>query len=418
MLWLSPWIAKGVLQYLAETQAKDFNLAIEAEPGKILHEMRSGEMAALGEVPFGRYYGSVDATPLFILLAGSYYERTGDREFLQQLWPHIELALQWIDKFGDMDGDGFVEYAQRSSKGLVQQGWKDSNDSVFHADGMLAEAPIALCEVQGYVYAAKLAAARLSEMLGNKEKCSALEAEAEKLRLNFEEAFWCDDLSTYALALDGHKKRCRVRTSNAGHCLYAGIASSDRARLVAETLLSSDSFGGWGVRTVAAGEARYNPLSYHNGSIWPHDNAIVASGLAKYECKDMAGRILLGLLDASRWADLSRLPELFCGLDRRRGEGPTLYPVACSPQAWAAGAVFLLVQACLGGSTQAASNRVLFDRPYLPEGIPQLWIKGLRTSKGSVDLFFERRNDAVRVEVTEQQGEIEVVATPSADSVG
>jgi glycogen debranching enzyme len=195
------------------------------------------------------------------MLAGLYYERTGDREFLQQLWPHIELALQWINKFGDMDGDGFVEYAQRSSKGLVQQGWKDSNDSVFHADGMLAEAPIALCEVQGYVYAAKLAAARLSEMLGDKGKCSALESEAEKLRAHFEEAFWCDDLSTYALALDGHKKPCRVRTSNAGHCLYAGIASSDRARLVAETLSGSDSFSGWGVRTVAAGQSRYNPLS-------------------------------------------------------------------------------------------------------------------------------------------------------------
>jgi glycogen debranching enzyme len=254
-------------------------------------------------------------------------------------------------------------------------------------------------------------------MLGDKEKCSALESEAEKLRVNFEEAFWCDDLSTYALALDGHKKRCRVRTSNAGHCLYAGIASSDRARLVAETLLGSDSFSGWGVRTVAAGQARYNPLSYHNGSIWPHDNSIVASGLAKYECKDMAGRILLGLLDASRWADLGRLPELFCGLDRRRGEGPTLYPVACSPQAWAAGAVFLLVQACLGVSIQGASSRILFDRPYLPEGIPQLWIKGLHTSKGSVDVFFERRNDAVRVEVTDQQGEIEVVATPSAEAL-
>lgn len=411
MLWLSPWIAKGVLQHLARTQARDFNLAIEAEPGKILHEMRSGEMAALGEVPFGRYYGSVDATPLFIVLAGSYYDRTGDREFLQQLWPHIELALQWINKFGDMDDDGFVEYAQRSSKGLVQQGWKDSSDSVFHADGTLAKAPIALCEVQGYVYAAKLAAARLSKMLGDQDKCNALESEAEKLRVNFEEAFWCDDLSTYAVALDGHKKPCRVRTSNAGHCLYAGIASSDKARLVAETLLGSDSFSGWGVRTVAAGQARYNPLSYHNGSIWPHDSSIVASGLAKYECKDMAGRILLGLLDASRWADLARLPELFCGLDRRRGEGPTLYPVACSPQAWAAGAVFLLVQACLGVSIQGASNRILFDRPHLPEGLPQLWIKGLRTSTGSADVFFERRNDTVRVEVTDRKGEIEVVAT-------
>jgi glycogen debranching enzyme len=413
MLWLYPWIAKGVLQYLAKTQARDFNPATESEPGKILHEMRRGEMAALGEVPFGHYYGSVDATPLFIMLAGSYYERTGDREFLRQLWPHIELALQWIDKSGDIDGDGFVEYAQRSSKGLVQQGWKDSNDSVFHADGRLAEAPIALCEVQGYVYAAKLAAARLSEMLGNKEKCRVLESDAKKLRVKFEEAFWCDDLSTYVLALDAYKKQCRVRTSNAGHCLYAGIASSERGRLVAETLLASDSFSGWGVRTVAAGQARYNPLSYHNGSIWPHDNSIVASGLAKYECKDKAGRILLGLLDASRWADLGRLPELFCGLDRRHSEGPTLYPVACSPQAWAAGAVFLLVQACLGVSIQGASNRIVFDRPFLPEGIPQLWIKGLRTSEGSVDVFVERQNDAVRVEITDQQGEIEVVGKPS-----
>jgi len=412
MLWLSPWIAKGVLQYLAGTQAKDCNPAIEAEPGKILHETRGGEMAALGEIPFGRYYGSVDATPLFIVLAGSYYERTGDRGCLRRLWPHIELALQWIDKFGDMDGDGFVEYAQRSNKGLVQQGWKDSNDSVFHADGTLAEAPIALCEVQGYVYAAKLAAARLSCTLGDKERCTTLEAQAETLSTRFEEAFWCHDLSTYALALDGNKKPCRVRTSNAGHCLYAGIARPDRARLVAETLLSPDSFSGWGVRTVAAGQARYNPLSYHNGSIWPHDNSLIASGLAKYDCKDLAGRILLGLLDASRWADLGRLPELFCGLDRRGGEGPTLYPVACSPQAWASGAVFLLVQACLGASVQSARNRILFERPYLPEGIPQLWIKGLRSGNASVDLFFERRNDAVRVAVTDQQGDIEVVATP------
>jgi glycogen debranching enzyme len=412
MLWLSPEIAKGVLQYLAATQAKDFDPAIEADPGKILHETRTGEMAALGEIPFGRYYGSVDATPLFIVLAGAYYDRTGDLECLRRLWPHIELALQWIDKFGDMDSDGFVEYAQRSSKGLVQQGWKDSNDSVFHADGTLAEAPIALCEVQGYVYAAKLAAARLSCTLGDKERCTALEAQAETLRTRFEEAFWCDDLSTYALALDGNKKPCRVQTSNAGHCLYAGIARPDRARLVAQTLLSPDSFSGWGVRTVAAGQARYNPLSYHNGSIWPHDNSLIASGLAKYECKDLSGRILLGFLDVSRWADLRRLPELFCGLDRRHGEGPTLYPVACSPQAWSAGAVFLLVQACLGASVQGARNRIVFDRPYLPKGIPQLWIKGLRSSNASVDLFFERRNDAVRVEVIDQQGDIEVVATP------
>jgi glycogen debranching enzyme len=411
MLWLCPAIAKGVLQYLASTQATDSDPAIEAEPGKILHETRSGEMAAVGEIPFGRYYGSVDATPLFIILAGSYYERTGDREFVQRLWPYIRLALQWIDRFGDMDGDGFVEYAQRSPKGLVQQGWKDSNDSVFHSDGRLAEAPIALCEVQGYVYAAKLAAARLSCALGDKEMCTALEAQAEALRAQFEEAFWCEDLSTYALALDGKKKPCRVRTSNAGHCLYTGIVRTDRAYLVAETLLSPDSFSGWGIRTVAAGEARYNPLSYHNGSIWPHDNSLIGSGLAKYERKEMAGRILLGLLDASRWADLRRLPELFCGLERRRGEGPTLYPVACSPQAWAAGAVFLLLQACLGASIQGAQSRILFDRPYLPMGIPQLTIKGLRSGNASVNLFFERRGDVAEVEVTHQQGDVEVVAT-------
>jgi glycogen debranching enzyme len=411
MLWLCPAIAKGVLQYLASTQATDSDPAIEAEPGKILHETRGGEMAALGEIPFGRYYGTVDATPLFIILAGLYYDRTGDREFVQHLWPHVRLALQWIEKFGDVDGDGFVEYAQHSTKGLVQQGWKDSNDSVFHSDGRLAEAPIALCEVQGYVYAAKLAAARLSCALGDKEMCTALEAQAEALRAQFEEAFWCEDLSTYALALDRNKKPCRVRTSNAGHCLYAGIAGRDRGRLVAETLLSPDSFSGWGIRTVAAGEARYNPLSYHNGSVWPHDNSLIGSGLAKYERKEMAGRILLGLLDASRWADLRRLPELFCGLERRRGEGPTLYPVACSPQAWAAGAVFLLVQACLGASIQDAQSRILFDRPYLPMGIPQLSIKGLRSGNASVNLFFERREDVVRVEVTDQQGDVEVVAT-------
>ena len=411
MLWLCPRIAEGVLQYLAETQAREFVPEIEAEPGKILHEARDGEMATLGEVPFRQYYGSVDATPLFIVLAGSYYERTGNLDFLRGLWPHIELALQWIDKYGDMDGDGFVEYARRSKKGLVQQGWKDSNDSVFHADGSLAEAPIALCEVQGYVYAAKRAAARLSCALGDKEKCTTLEAEAEKLSAAFDEAFWCDDLSTYALAIDGNKRPCRVRTSNAGHCLYTGISRQDRALVVAETLLRPDSFNGWGIRTVASGQARYNPLSYHNGSIWPHDSALIASGLAKYECKHQAGQILLSLLDASRWADLARLPELFCGLDRQRGEGPTLYPVACSPQAWAAGAVFLLLQACLGATIQDAPSRILFERPHLPEGIPQLSIKGLRAGDATVDLLLERRHESVRVEVTHRHGEVTVIAT-------
>jgi glycogen debranching enzyme len=409
-LWLNPAIARGVLEHLAATQATDFDETTEAEPGKILHEARNGEMAALKEIPFGRYYGSVDATPLFIVLAGKYFERTGDKDYLRKLWPHIELALRWIDQSGDIDADGFVEYAQRNSKGLVQQGWKDSNDSVFHADGALAEAPIALCEVQGYVYAAKLAASELSWALGNETLCSVLNDQAEALRKKFEEAFWCEELSTYALALDKNKSPCRVRSSNVGHCLFSGIVSTERAQRAATTLMHRDSFSGWGVRTVAAGQARYNPLSYHNGSIWPHDNSIIAAGLARYDRKDLSGKILLGLLDASRWADLYRLPELFCGLERRAGEGPTLYPVACSPQAWSAGTVFLLLQSCLGLSVEGARSRVVFDKPYLPEGIPQLWIKGLQSGDAVVDLFFERFNDEVRVGVTDRQGKMEVLS--------
>jgi glycogen debranching enzyme len=409
MLWINPRIAKGVLQFLASTQATEINPEVEAEPGKILHEMRRGEMAALGEVPFARYYGTVDATPLFIMLAGAYYDYTGDRDFIQSLWPHIDLALQWIDQFGDVDGDGFVEYARHGSKGLIQQGWKDSHDSIFHADGTLADAPIALCEVQGYVYAAKRAAARISRIRGDGQRESVLEAEATELQQKFEEAFWCDDLSTFALALDGHKKACRVRASNAGHCLFTKIAHPDKAQLVAHTLLSHDFFTGWGVRTVGSEEARYNPLSYHNGSVWPHDNALIASGVARYGQRELAGQILMGLLDASSAVDLHRLPELFCGLDRREGEGPTLYPVACSPQAWAAGAVFLLLEACLGLSIDGCQKQVVFDRPYLPEGIPQLWIRNLRIDNDRADVLLERQAGAVRIEVLEQQGDIQVV---------
>jgi len=408
MLWLNPKIAKGVLEYLAETQAKEFNPEIEAEPGKILHEMRHGEMAALGEVPFGRYYGTVDATPLFIMLAGAYYKRTGDRDLLNALWPHIELALKWIDKYGDVDGDGFVEYSRHGRTGLVQQGWKDSNDSVFHADGTLAEAPIALCEVQGYVYAAKQAAAELASIRGDTAKCKQLEAEAVELQKHFEEAFWCPDLSTFALALDGQKKPCKVRASNAGHCLFTGIATQEKGKFVAEQLLTPHSFTGWGVRTVECGQSRYNPLSYHNGSVWPHDNSLIAVGLAKYGCKHLAGKILLGLLDLSNTVELHRLPELICGLERRRGEGPTLYPVACSPQAWAAGAVFFLLQACLGISINEEHKQIVFDRPYLPDGIPQLWIKNLRLGTDSVDLQLDRQRDTVGVQVLEKHGNFNV----------
>jgi len=409
MLWIAPQIAKGVLQYLASTQATEMNPRAEAQPGKIIHETRGGEMANLGEVPFGRYYGSVDSTPLFLMLAGCYFDYTEDIEFLQHLRPHIDLALQWMDRYGDMDGDGFVEYAPHGGKGLVQQGWKDSNDSIFHADGTIAEAPIALCEVQGYVYAAKMACARIYGAWGDIERQRQLESEASELQHRFEQAFWCDDISTYALALDAHKKQCRVRTSNPGHCLFSGIASSKRASLVAHTLVSDDFFSGWGIRTVGCHESRYNPLSYHNGSVWPHDNAIIAAGMARYGFREFAGRVLMSLLDLSGAVELHRLPELFCGVDRRPGQGPTLYPVACSPQAWAAGTVFMLLQACLGVSVDAKNRRIVFNQPFLPLGIPQLSIRDLRIGDTRLSLFLERDSGPVRIQAMEKHGGAVVV---------
>ena len=238
-----------------------------------------------------------------------------------------------------------------------------------------------------------------------------LESQAATLRKQFDSAFWCDDISTYAIALDGQKRQCRVRTSNPGHCLYTGIANADRAYQVAHLLLSKDFFSGWGIRTVASGEARYNPISYHNGSVWPHDNALIAAGLARYGFKEMAGEILSGLLAVSTFVDLHRLPELFCGLERRTREGPTLYPVACAPQAWAAAAVFLLLQSCLGLSLDAEKKQVRLDGPYLPETIPEIWIRDLRVGDACVDLFLERRANLVRLQILDKRGEVEVITT-------
>jgi glycogen debranching enzyme len=407
-LWLNPDIARGVLSYLAATQADADEPDRDAEPGKILHETRSGEMAALGEIPFGRYYGSVDATPLFVMLAAAYYERTADRAFAETLWPHVERALHWLDTAGDPDGDGFVEYDRHSATGLVQQGWKDSNDSVFHADGALARGPIALVEVQGYAYAARRGAAELAARLGRADRAADLERRAEELRERFERAFWCEDLSTYALALDGQKRPCRVRTSNPGHCLFTGIVSPDRAARVARTLLDDRSFSGWGVRTVAEGEARYNPMSYHNGSVWPHDNALIGAGLSRYGLRAEAMAVLAGLFDASLFMDLHRMPELFCGFGRRPGEGPTLYPVACSPQAWAAGAAYQLLQGCLGLRIDGPAGRVLFRYPVLPEFLREVRLRRLRVGGATVDVRLERHGEDVGVNVLSRAGRVEV----------
>jgi glycogen debranching enzyme len=309
--------------------------------------------------------------------------------------------------YGDTDKDGFVETMRHSKQGLVQQGWKDSWDSVSHSDGMLPEFPLALCEVQGYAYAARLAAARLASCLGHPGKAEELVAKARVLQEHFNDAFWCEELSTYAIALDRDKRPCKIKSSNAGHCLFSGIATDEYARRVAQTLLSESSFSGWGIRTLDASEVRYNPMAYHNGSVWPHDNSLIAAGFARYGLKEEVNIVLTGLLNASLFFEFQRLPELFCGFARREGVGPTLYPVACSPQAWAAGSVFLLLQTCLGLSVHAESSNVYFTSPSLPDLVKEVHIKDLRVSASHVDLVVDRSFRGVGVK--RRDGEVNVV---------
>lgn len=408
-LWIAPDIAKDTLNFLSAMQAKKIIPEKDAEPGKIIHEIRTGEMANTGEIPFKEYYGTIDATPLFVMLAGMYYERTADRETIKKIWPNIKNAIHWIDNYGDIDKDGFVEYIHKAENGLTNQGWKDSFDSIMYENGNFCKPPIALCEVQGYVYAAKRYAAFLAIELGEKEYGKNLSQQAKELKRKFNEDFWDEKTQTYVLALDADKKPCRVLSSNPGQCLFTEIVRAKNSKKLTETLLSPELFSGWGIRTLSAKEIRYNPMSYHNGSIWPHDNGLIAYGLSKYGFQTETLRIMQSLFEASLFIDLQRLPELFCGFDRRKSEGPTAYPVACSPQAWSVGVVFLLFQSCIRIHIDALKKTVIFDKPALPDYIDYVCVSNIQLSSGVCEFEMRRHRNDVGLNVVQKPKDWEVI---------
>jgi len=393
-LWLDPALARGVLTFLSQNQAYETSQFQDSAPGKIMHETRKGEMTALGELPFRKYYGGVDTTPLFVMLAGAYAARTADLAFVDQLWPSLEAAMGWIEDQSRANGRGFLDYARGAETGLANQGWKDSSDSIFHADGRTPDGPIALVEVQGYVYGALRAMADLARRRDELESAAHWLARAQALRTEVEARFWMPDIGFYGLAMDGRGELCQVRASNAGHLLYVGLPTADRAARVAEHLLSAPFNSGWGIRTLADGEARFNPMSYHNGSVWPHDTGLCAAGLARYGHRESVVRLLSETFETAVHFGM-RLPELFCGFPRAPGESPIAYPVACLPQAWSSGAMFMILQACLGLRIDGWHREIHVERPSLPIGIDRIALQGLVLGDARIDLVFQRVGDRV-----------------------
>ncbi|WP_421730967.1 glycogen debranching N-terminal domain-containing protein [Brevundimonas sp.] len=409
MLWLDPSLARGVLTYLASRQATEVSAFRDSAPGKIMHETRGGEMSALHEVPFGLYYGGVDTTCLFVALAGAYARRTGDLDLIRKLWPNLIAATEWMRDYGDSNGDGLIDYARAAETGLSNQGWKDSEDSIFHRDGRFPKGPIALLEVQGYAYAAWLAMADLGARLGD-ARAQAWEERAHEIRFLVEDKFWMEDEGFYAIALDGDGEQCRSIGSNAGHLLFSGLPSAERAARVTKRMLSAEFRSGWGLRTLAKGQARFNPMSYHNGSVWPHDTSLAVAGMARYGERDAVALILGEIYTAASHFQM-RLPELFCGFEREPGEGPIAYPVACLPQAWAAGSAFLMLQASLGVDVDALEGVVTVANPTLPAGVERMTVSDLKVGGSRVDLIFERIGEGTVLMPRGKTGDVRILTS-------
>lgn len=408
-MMLTPFLARETLKILSQFQGKEIDPWRDEEPGKILHEIRQGELASLGEIPHTPYFGSVDSTPLFLNLASAYFQWTNDLAFLKELKGSLELALRWIDEYGDADSDGFVEYERKSERGLINQGWKDSHNAVVHKNGEVAKPPIALAEVQGYVYSAKKRLSHLFQLLGESEKAKTLDAQAEKLKKKFNTEFWLEEENFFALALDRDKRPVETVTSNPGHALWSGIIDEQKALLVGDRLLQPDMFSGWGIRTVSKSSRSYNPMSYHNGSVWPHDNALIIMGLKKYGFVEQANIIASAIFDAAIHHSYFRLPELFCGFTRRGNNYPVAYPVACCPQAWAAGSMFMILQAILGLNPDASNNTLYINRPTLPVWLNRVNLSRLKVGKSRLDIAFHRENQTTSFTVLNKEGDLKIV---------